>query len=51
MEDLFRMLAKDGGKIISSNDCNELEIAQARACRRMWVNSEGFGFIWFPKQD
>lgn len=47
MHELFKML-KNGGKIVSSNDCTVLEIAEAQACKRMWVCDKGFGFIYFP---
>lgn len=50
MESLFKMLIEKGGMIVSSASCNLIEIAEAQACRRMWVDDNGFGFIWFPKQ-
>lgn len=48
MENLFEKLKMEGGKIISSNDCTPLEISEARACGRMYVDDDGFGFIYFP---
>jgi hypothetical protein len=49
MKKLTELLIKHGGKIISSNDCSVLEIAEARADNRMWVDENGFGFIFMPK--
>lgn len=49
MRKLFNLLIANGGKIVPSNECSDLEIAQARACGRMYVDKDGFGFIYFPK--
>jgi hypothetical protein len=49
MKELFEMLISKGGKIVSSANCSTLEIAEAGACKRMWVDENGFGFIWFPQ--
>jgi hypothetical protein len=48
MENLFKQLLEGGGKIISSNNCSILEIAEACSCNRMWVDENGFGFIYVP---
>jgi len=48
--ELFELL-KSGGKIVSSASCTELEIAQARSCDRMYVDKNGFGFVYFPSQS
>lgn len=48
MDKLLEMLIRQGGKIISSNDCNPLEILDAQADHRMWVDKDGFGFIYLP---
>jgi hypothetical protein len=47
--ELFELL-KSGGKIVSSASCTELEIAQARSCDRMYVDKNGFGFVYFPSK-
>jgi len=39
---------KFGGKIVSTGGCNISEIAQARADGRMYVDEDGFGFIYMP---
>lgn len=48
MKELFDLLAKYGGKIVSSNDLNEIEISQARASSRMYVDEDSLGYIWLP---
>ena len=47
--ELFQLL-KSGGKIISSASCTELEIAEACSCNRMYVDKDGFGFVYFPSR-
>ena len=47
--ELFELL-KSVGKIISSASCTELEIAQAMSCNRMYVDKDGFGFVYFPSR-
>lgn len=48
MKELFDFLAKYGGKIVSTNDLNELEINQARASNRMYVDEDSLGYVWLP---
>lgn len=48
MQKLLNLLAEKSGFIMSSNDCSVLEIANARANDTMFVDENGFGFIWFP---
>ena len=48
MEKLFKKLAYEGGTIVSSAECSELEIAEARCCERMFVDEGGLGYIWRP---
>lgn len=47
MKELFEKL-KFGGRIVSSSDCTHSEIAQAQACERMYIDENGFGFVYFP---
>lgn len=49
-EELIRKLAIDGGCIVSSGDCSSLEIADAQATNRMYVDDDGLGFILRPKE-
>jgi hypothetical protein len=48
--ELFELL-KSGGKIVSSASCTVLEISEARSCDRMYVDKEGFGFVYFPSKQ
>ena len=45
---LIELLAKHGGKIVSSNDLPTEEIRQARLSERMYVDENSFGYIWIP---
>ena len=51
MERLLEKLRIEGGLIRSSNDFDELDIRQAQASDRMWVDENGYGFIWYPPMD
>ena len=45
IEDLINDLAVKGGAIVCTNECSEMEIANAMNTDRMVVNEEGLGFI------
>ena len=45
IEDLINDLAVKGGAIVCTNECSEIEIANAMNTDRMVVNKEGLGFI------
>lgn len=47
-EEFLLNLAKQGGRIVSTNDLTVFEIAGARACDRLFVDQNGFGFVYFP---
>ena len=47
--ELFELL-KSGGKIVSSASCTVLEISEARSSNRMYVDKNGFGFVYFPQK-
>jgi len=49
METLLNYLKNYGGRIISSNELTPSDINEARLGNRMWVDNEGFGFIWVPQ--
>ncbi|MCK5611896.1 hypothetical protein KAR91_59045 [Candidatus Pacearchaeota archaeon] len=51
MEKLLKKLACEGGTIVSSAECSELEIAEARCCERMFVDEGGLGYIWRPANN
>lgn len=48
MNNLFELLSKHGGKIVSTNDLNTDEINQARASNRMYVDEDSLGYVWLP---
>lgn len=48
MKNLFELLSKHGGKIVSTNDLNTDEINQARASNRMFVDEDSMGYVWLP---
>lgn len=43
--ELLAKLEKHGGAIVSSDDCPEIETANARLYGRFAVNADGFGFV------
>lgn len=49
MEKLFDFLKQYGGKIISTNDMTSSDISEANSAGRMFVDNDGFGFVWEPK--
>jgi hypothetical protein len=48
MKNLFELLSKHSGKIVSTNDLSEYEINQARASNRMFVDEDSLGYVWLP---
>ena len=42
---LIEQLDADGGAIVSSGECSEIEIAEARVTGRFAVNEEGYGYV------
>lgn len=42
---LIDQLVTDGGAIVSSGDCSEIEIANAKATGRFSVRDDGMGFV------
>lgn len=51
MKELFELLKMYGGKIVSSNSLTSEWINQARASNRLYVDENGFGFVWEPNID
>ncbi len=47
---LIDQLVKEGGAIVSSGDCSEMEIADARATGRFAVRDDGMGFVLRSKE-
>lgn len=53
---LLNQLATEGGAIVSSGICSELEIADAQATGRFAVDDDGLGFVrrtteWVKRAD
>jgi cell pole-organizing protein PopZ len=48
--ELINDLAYEGGAIVSSNDCSEMEIADAQATGRFAVDAEAFGYVRRTKE-
>lgn len=46
MEKLFDFLKQCGGRIISTNDMTSSDISEANSAGRMFVDNDGFGFVW-----
>ena len=42
---LIQQLITEGGAIVTSDACSEMEIADARATGRFSVNEDGIGFV------
>ena len=42
---LLGQLITDGGAIVSSNECSEMEIANAQATGRFAVDAESYGYV------
>jgi hypothetical protein len=56
MKVLFEKLKKEGGCIVSSADCSELEIADARVRGDFFADENGFGYVrrlpeWLQKHS
>ena len=39
-------LSQRGGAIVSSNECSEMELADARMTDRFLVDANGYGYVW-----
>jgi len=42
---IINQLASDGGAIVSSNACSDIELADARVTGRFTVDENGFGYV------
>lgn len=42
----FLKKLREGGAIVSSNQCSTLEIDDARASNRFFVDEDGYGYVW-----
>jgi hypothetical protein len=48
ISNLLELLALHGGTIESTGSMDEMNIKQARASDRMYVDENGLGFVWMP---
>lgn len=44
--EFLKKVANEGGAIVSSNECSEMEIVNARATDRFYVDEDGMGYVW-----
>lgn len=44
----FLALLKNGGVMVSSADCTPDEISDARKQGHLWVDFQGFGYVYVP---
>lgn len=47
-EEFLKQAITQGGRIVSSGDLSTLQIAEAQAFGKFWVNDAGFGFAILP---
>lgn len=45
IEQLVRQLREEGGAIVNTGACSEMEIADARSSGRYAVDEDGFGYV------
>lgn len=50
LSQLIGQLAQAGGAIVMSNECSEMEIADAAATSRFAVDDEGYGYVLRSKE-
>lgn len=48
LQELLSMCASGDGRIVSTGELTELQIADARANNRMFVDSDGLGYVLLP---
>lgn len=51
MSNFNKRLIEEGGSVVCSSSCTLLEVAEAKACKRFYVDEHGFGFVYFPPQQ
>jgi hypothetical protein len=45
MKHLLEKLKSEGGAIVTSDMCSEIEMAEARVTGRWWVDEDGIGYV------
>lgn len=49
LSELLNKVATYGGKIVSTSELSEMEIATANACNNMFVDENALGYVWVGK--
>lgn len=49
LSELLNKVATYGGKIASTSELSEMEIATANACNNMFVDENALGYVWVGK--
>ena len=49
LSELLNKVATYGGKIVSTGELSEMEIATANACNNMFVDENALGYVWVGK--
>lgn len=50
MASSFILKLRNGGVIVSSKNCSEMEISQAKVHDNFFIDDNQFGYIYFPKK-
>lgn len=37
---------RSGGAIVSSNECSQMELADANITGRFFIDEDGYGYVW-----
>jgi hypothetical protein len=45
LKQILEQLVNEGGAIVTTNECSEMEIADAKATGRMTVDENGIGYV------
>lgn len=45
------MLLRNGGRIVSASELTEDELRLARSYHRLFVDKDGFGYVYQPKEN
>lgn len=51
LETLVSQVKSNGGRIVCTSQLSTLEIAEARACRRLWVDEDHYGLVYVPPKE
>lgn len=51
LEEFLQRLSEDGGHIVSTNELTVFEISTARAEERLFVDDNGYGYVWMEGKN